>query len=72
MESSNKARDMSKKRKWSRTADNGSYMFSVRIPEPLATEFEIFCNTTYATPSDVMRRALDDYLKRKNRERRMG
>lgn len=66
MPSSN-ARDMSQKRKWSRAADNGSYMFSVRIPEPLLTEFKEFCETHHQSPTQVMRSALRLYMDKKVR-----
>lgn len=66
MPSSN-ARDMSQKRKWSRAADNGSYMFSVRIPEPLLSEFKAFCEEHHQTPTQVMRSALRLYMDKKVR-----
>ena len=59
---SSNARDMSQKRKWSRAADNGSYMFSVRIPEPLLSEFKEFCETHHQSPTQVMRSALRVYM----------
>ena len=56
------ARDMSDKRKWTRTSENGSYMFSIRIPEPLLSDFRTFCEETGMTPSDAMRTALRVYM----------
>ena len=64
---SSNARDQSKNRKWSRARDNGSYMFSVRIPEPLLTEFREFCETNHQSPTQVMRSALRVYMDSKVR-----
>lgn len=61
------ARDMSAKRKFKRENGNGTYMFSVRIPEPLRTEFEQFCTRNGMAPSDVMRTALTRYIRTSKR-----
>ena len=60
------ARDMSHKRKWSRRGTD-SYMFSVRIKEPLLTDFKAFCEKQGMIPADVMRCALRVYMDTKVR-----
>lgn len=61
------ARDQSKSRRWSVRED--SYLFGVRIKQPLLDDFKAFCEETGATPSDVMRRALKQYINEKRKEK---
>ena len=59
------ARDQSKNRRWSKHGD--SYMMSVRIKEPLLTDFREFCESVGMNPCDVMRTALRVYMDSKVR-----
>ena len=59
------ARDQSKNRRWSKHGD--SYMFSVRIKEPLLSDLRAFSEKSGMSPSDIMRVALRVYMDRKVR-----
>lgn len=56
------ARDQSKNRKWSRTTPY-TYMLSARIPFPLADHLREYVEYTGASTTDVVCRALREYLK---------
>lgn len=62
------ARDQSKRRTWSRI-QSGSYMFSVRLKEPLLSEFRAYCEQHNANASKVLRSALRVYFDPKVRRR---
>lgn len=59
---SNLSRDQSKNRKWSRTTPY-TYMLSARIPLELADALRRFVDYTGASVTDVVCRALREYLK---------
>lgn len=56
------ARDQSKNRKWSRTTPY-TYMLSARIPSELTDQLRAYVEYTGASTTDVVCRALREYLK---------
>lgn len=63
-----KARDQSSARQWNRLQSD-SYMFSVRLKEPLLSEFRAYCEKHNANASRVLRSALRVYFSPKVRRR---
>lgn len=59
---SNLSRDQSKNRKWSRTTPY-TYMLSARIPLDLADALRSFVDYTGVSVTDVVCKALREYLK---------